>query len=154
MNAILAGALVAGIGCLAAATGWLRRRYRTVEVLGTSMQPTLQPGEVVRLARRDGRRVRTGELVVVAAPVRVGSGWYWPAGNPTKEWSIKRVAATAGEPVPVELLDAVAARPGTAVPAGKLLFLGDHRAVSVDSRHWGYLPACAVLGVVRRSAGS
>jgi signal peptidase I len=43
---------------------------------------------------------------------------------------------------------------GTPVPAGQLVLLGDNRAASTDSRHWGYAPVDRVLGVVVRRLDS
>ena len=110
---------------------------------------------MVLLARR--RVVRAGQIVVVEQPVRTEAGWYWrPHIHPwrarlsDRQWSVKRAAAVAGQPVPPDLADSVGAPLGARVPQGKLLVLGDHRAVSIDSRHWGYLPVDRVLGVVVR----
>jgi signal peptidase I len=145
------GIVVVAVAVLAAlAVVLLRSRYRAVRVDGTSMEPTLHAGDVVLLARRKGHRVRAGQIVVVERPVRMEAGWYWRPRGRYRQWSVKRVAAAAGDPVPGGLLTAVNAPDGTRVPPGKLLLLGDHGAVSVDSRQWGYIPADRVLGVVVR----
>ena len=150
---MIAALIVTGSATLLAVAigvGWLRRRYRTVRISGSSMEPALYSGDLALLARTSASRpVRTGQIVVVAQPVHIESGWYWRRSG-DQEWTVKRVVATAGEPVPNNLLDAVEGSPGTRVPGGRLLVLGDQPATSIDSREWGYVPVHGVLGVVVR----
>jgi signal peptidase I len=116
----------------------LRRRLFVVTVHGASMEPTLADGD--RLLARRTSTPRTGQVVIVEAPVR-DPGWAWrrgrlaPAG--TGEWIVKRVAAVGGGEV----------------PAGTLLILGDNPAASIDSRELGFVPADRVLGVMVRRLG-
>ncbi len=70
-----------------------------------------------------------------------------PAGRDlARVWMIKRVAAIPGEPLPDGLPAAIA--DATAVPAGKLIVLGDNPPMSMDSRYLGYVPGERLLGVV------
>jgi len=126
----------------------LARRLVVVDVRGPSMEPALYDGDRVLVRRAPVTAVRTGDLVVVARP---DTHEFATAGP----WVIKRVAATAGEPVPPVIRRGWAEHDidvaDTVVPAGNLLLLGDNPARSGDSRHWGFTPGDAVLGVVTRS---
>ncbi|MBE3011825.1 hypothetical protein IL992_21860 [Microbispora sp. NEAU-D428] len=137
---------------LAVAAGMVaaRRRFVVVRVAGMSMVPTYQPGDRV-LVRRGGRpALRRGQVVVFRRlpPDGVGRSGR-PAGLRGTPWLIKRVAAMPGDTVPDQVAPGVRAAPGDVVPAGRLVVLGDG-PTSRDSRHWGYLPASEVLGVVIR----
>ncbi|WP_117213631.1 signal peptidase I [Allorhizocola rhizosphaerae] len=110
---------------------WLRRTWLVVTVTGTSMKPTLDPGDRVLVRRAALRRVRAGQIVVV------------DADDP--ELIIKRVAAMPGDAVPPEL-----ARLGSRVPADRLILLGDNPEHSMDSRRRGYYEAAGLLGVIVR----
>lgn len=147
MTAVL---LTAAVGLPAVALWlWVRRRLVVVTVEGSSMQPTLWPGDRVLVRRTTIASVRTGQLVVVRRPA-----WTEPAGGPP-HWVIKRAAAVAGELVPADVRSIVGGSEAL-VPAGHLVALGDNPAHSGDSRHWGYVTADRFLGVVTRSmrAGS
>jgi signal peptidase I len=141
---------LAGLGFVAASClGWtLHRRYAVVDVRGSSMEPTLRHGDrvLVRRVRTSGVRtggVRTGDIVVIERPGRAAR----------RVWVVKRAAAVAGDPVPGSVAHAAGVAPGTAVPAGRLVVLGDNPTHSTDSRVWGYLPTDRLLGVVRRRMG-
>jgi signal peptidase I len=124
-------ALVAGVGVGAlAAVLWLRRAWLVVTVVGSSMQPTLRPGDRV-LVRRAPRRIRVGQIVVHAMEPQL---------------VIKRVAAVPGDPVPTGL----AIPPGDRVPRGRLVLLGDNPDHSLDSRALGYYDRADLVGVVVR----
>jgi signal peptidase I len=124
---------------------WVRWRLAVVTVRGVSMVPTLREGERVLVRRIPGAVVRTGQLVVFQRP------WWSSRHGADARWLVKRVAATAGEPVPA----AVRAAVGDArVPPGCLVVLGDNAAHSSDSRRWGYIRTARVLGVVRRGVSS
>lgn len=149
------------------AGGWyavwvLRRRLVVVDVQGKSMEPTLREGDRVLVRRIAADAVRAGDIVVIER----GAG---PSGGPSaradrldrlarldrrRDWAIKRAAAVAGDPVPASVAAAAGVAPGTAVPAGFLVVLGDNAARSADSRVWGYLPTERLLGVVRRRLDS
>lgn len=146
----LAGAVV-----LLVAARWLRRRFVVADVHGPSMAPTLVAGDRVLVRTVHPGRIRAGDIVVLERAT-LDSAWLLPpasGGWSRREWLIKRVAATAGDPVPAAVVPAVAAALGPAgavVPPGQLVVLGDNAAQSVDSRHYGWLPADRVLGVLHR----
>lgn len=126
---------------VAAAASLARRRLTVVTVDGASMSPALRSGDRVLVSRRTAG-LAVGDVVVF----RYASG--------ADEKLIKRVAAVAGDPVPRDVLPAVRGRPGTLVPPGFLVVIGDGLQ-STDSRDFGYLSAGRVTGVaVRRLAGS
>ncbi|WP_328653152.1 S26 family signal peptidase [Micromonospora sp. NBC_00330] len=113
------------------------RRFVAVTVRGRSMEPAFREGDRVLVRRDSGPRA--GDVVVLRHP---------PAGSDaatTPSWIIKRVAATPGQPVPLATV-----RPGTRVPAGRLVLLGDNRGASTDSRHVGYYRSDDLLGTVVR----
>ncbi|MBG0816724.1 S26 family signal peptidase [Planomonospora sp. ID82291] len=126
---------------------WVRRRLVVVTVEGPSMEPALRDGDRVLVRRVPLPRVRAGQVMVARRPPPVGSGDA-PGG-----WLIKRVVAVPGEPVPPEVRPAVgeAGDHDVRVPAGCLVVLGDNRARSADSRHWGYVTGEHLLGVVHRA---
>lgn len=133
------------VATVAAVLAIVWTRLAVVRIWGVSMTPTLKPGDRVLLIRRKGSRVRTGQIVVFQGITR--DTWSRDVlPSPARErWTVKRVAAVAGEPVPA----AMAESPGTVVPPGRLVVLGDG-ALSRDSRDWGYLPTDRVLGIVVR----
>lgn len=140
---------VAGPGLLWA----LHRRYAVVDVQGSSMEPTLRHGDRVLVRRVRASGVRTGDIVVIEpfAPPDGQPPHGWRRGRPAhRVWVVKRATAVAGDPVPGSVARAAGVAPGTAVPAGSLVVLGDNPAHSTDSRVWGYLPTDRLLGVVRR----
>ena len=113
--------LFAGI---AAAYGFLRWRPSRVEVAGTSMRPTLEPGDWALAVRV--QRVRRGDVVVVEHPERPG----------------------------FELVKRVVHVPGEAAPDGRVLMdevwvEGDEPEGSTDSRRFGPVPIGHVHARVR-----
>lgn len=148
---------VVGLGCAAGCYfAWtLTRRYAVVDVRGSSMEPTLRHGERVLVRRVPESGVVAGDIVVIEhlAPGDQGRHPRSPGRLADRVWVIKRAAAVAGDPVPGSVAYAAGVAPGTPVPAGCLVLLGDNRAHSTDSRVWGYLPADRLLGVVRRRLG-
>ena len=97
-----------------------------VSVKGMSMAPALLPGD--HLLVRPSRRLRRGDLVVLADPESAG------------RWVVKRVAAAPGSSVVVD---------GRRLDAGDgLIVLGDNAAASTDSRTYGAVPLDAVHGRV------
>lgn len=123
--------LLLGIGAL-----WFRGRMLVVRVVGQSMLPAFDDGQKL-LARRASRVPATGTIVVVR-----------PFGD--AQLVVKRVAATAGEPVPPEVAEQAGLPPGDVVPPGSLVVLGDNAGASIDSRVWGLLPESSVVAVVVR----
>jgi nickel-type superoxide dismutase maturation protease len=103
--------------------GWWRWRPFRVEVEGSSMSPSLEPGDWVLAVRT--RRIRVGDVVVAEHPERPGFE------------VVKRVAAGPGQRVGEGLLG----------PAEYWL-LGDHEQASSDSRTVGPFDVGAIRGVV------
>ncbi|MEU9145835.1 S26 family signal peptidase [Streptomyces sp. NPDC048349] len=137
-----AGIRTAAVAVLAAAALWwaLSRRFVVVTVRGPSMEPAYRDGDRV-LVRRGGPP-RNGEVVVAGHPGAARRGEYGLL--------IKRVAAVPGDRIPRVGVPALARAPGSRVPDGRLVLLGDNRPVSLDSRELGYFPADRVLGRVLR----
>lgn len=127
-------------GCLVVAVVvWVRTRLVRVLVRGASMEPTLRAGVQVLVRRVSARRIKPGEVVVFAQP-----------RAPSPGWLIKRVRAVPGDVVPLQDVPSLWRYPGTHVPTGSLVVLGDNAGESYDSRHFGYVRASSVLGVVVR----
>lgn len=146
--ALAAAGIVIGCAVLV-----LRGRFVAVLVHGDSMVPTLHPGERVLVRRVPLRRVRRGQVVVLAPPPDL------PPDPDNPPWMVKRLVALPGDPVPRDLraLWDQAGQAGQAgqaaerVPPGRFVVLGDNTARSFDSRRAGYFPADALLGVVVRT---
>ncbi len=104
-------ALGAGLAAVAAARRW----FDVVEVQGSSMAPTLVPGDWLLVERRTylHRPPRVGEIILAADP-----------REPTREL-IKRVAAVDE-------------------PAGTLDLRGDAPDASTDSRIFGAIPMSGI----------
>lgn len=126
---------------------------RTPQVSGQSMEPRIASGEFVvinTVAYRFGAP-RRGDIVAFHHSV---------ADQP--EVYIKRVVGVAGDRVRVDrgVVYVNGARlnepyvafgdersfPEVTVPPDSLYVLGDNRAVSDDSRFWGFVPESAVMG--------
>ena len=145
MTPVAAAALVAAIIATAAATVLaLRHHYTVIIVRGASMSPTLREGERVLARRVHGQAVRSGDIVILRVP---GLG---ADGAPNRYTAVKRVAATAGDPLP-PFLPPQTTTGGELLPAGHLAVLGDNVTASVDSREWGLIPAANVLAKVVRT---
>ncbi len=144
---ILLGSVVA----LAVGLGVARRRFVVVRISGASMLPTYRTGDRVLVRRTSGAGVRRGQVVVLQTAL---PGGVWRTGALPEPgaamWFIKRAVAVPGDPVPEQVVARVGASAGDAVPAGRLVVLGDG-PVSEDSRAWGYVPFDRVLGVVVRA---
>lgn len=126
----------AAILCLAACALVIilgRRRLVVVTIMGTSMMPALKPGDRVLVRRRHCPSVQVGDILLFR--------------DPDGRSAIKRVAALPGDVTPGLVRPAVG---GTEIiPTGMLVLLGD-AARSGDSRHWGFIPADQVIGLVIR----
>ncbi|WP_327105935.1 S26 family signal peptidase [Nonomuraea glycinis] len=136
------------------ATVLVRRRIVVVTVSGTSMTPTLQPGEKLLVRRCGSTALKIGDIVVLEPPrVPVSHEVKVLASLPTRtRWQVKRVAALPGDPIPPPAQEAA----GTlrTVPDGTLIVLGDNNA-SNDSRLNGPYPADRILGIaLRKLAGA
>jgi signal peptidase I len=145
---------LAMIAVFLVSTVLVRRRIVVVTVSGTSMTPTLHPGEKLLVRRCGITALKVGDIVVLEPPrVPVSHEVTVLARLPTRtQWQIKRVAALPGDPIPPPAQEAA----GTlrAVPDGTLIVLGDNNA-SNDSRLNGPYPADGILGIaLRRPAGA
>ncbi|MFC5818546.1 S26 family signal peptidase [Nonomuraea harbinensis] len=141
--------IVVALAVCAGAVLWLRRRYVMVSVSGASMEPAYRSGDRVWARRAPVGSVRAGQVVVVR--LSYPPDWQLAVREP---WSIERVTAAPGDPVPRSGFDALSHVPETTVPADRLVVCGDNTADSYDSRHCGYVPGERLLGVVvRRAAG-
>jgi signal peptidase I len=148
-TAVLAVIVASGTAVIAAAVILvLRHRFTIIIVRGPSMKPALQSGDTLLARRTRGEAVCNGDVVILRVPIVPGASGRYTV--------VKRVAATAGDPVPAYLPPAT--NPGTGLlPAGQLAVLGDNAASSADSRVWGLIPAGDVLAKVIRkllAAGS
>lgn len=129
----------------------LRRRYVSVLIEGTSMEPTLHAGQRVLVRRTCAQRLRRGQVVVLANPTDTPPEAGTPPGTGNPPWLIKRILAVPGEPVPRETVQALRHVTERRVPAGRLVLLGDNQAASYDSRRAGYFPTDTLLGIVVRT---
>ena len=94
-----------------------------VEVAGSSMEPTLLPGDWL-VATRAGR-ARRGAIVIVSHPER-------------RVDLVKRVSA-----IPGDMVD------GRRLGASEYLVVGDNEEASTDGRAFGTVQRHAIEGVVR-----
>ncbi|OPC77599.1 signal peptidase I [Embleya scabrispora] len=136
---MVGSAVVATVILVLAGARALRSRLALVRVTGTSMAPTFADGD--RVLVDCAAPVRRGDVVVFRNPTAA------LGADRDPRWLVKRVAAVPGDPVPVEMRDVVRAPNDGVVPAGSLVVRGDAPR-SHDSRHFGYVPASTVLGVV------
>jgi signal peptidase I len=132
-------AVVAVLGALV----WSRHRYVVITVQGQSMSPAYRTGDRLLVRRMRVARIGHGQCVVFAEGVDD------PARRPVR-WIVKRAVAVPGDPVPRDRVPALRAVIERHVPAAHLVVLGDSPAHSYDSRHYGYVTADRVLGVVLR----
>lgn len=147
-------AAAAAVGAVALAVGvgwWARRRMVLVTVVGSSMEPTLFPGDRVLVHRRGIAGVRRGRVVVLEPPPldgvrRINTD---PVALERRPWNIKRAVALPGDPVPAGVTNVGAAE---RVPADALVVFGDN-LTSSDSRQRGFYFADSLLGVVVRRVG-
>ncbi|MDX3104514.1 S26 family signal peptidase [Nonomuraea angiospora] len=144
---------LAVIAAILVATVFVRRRIVVVTVSGTSMTPTLQPGEKLLVRRCGITALKVGDIVVLEPPrVPVSHEVTILSRLPTRtQWQVKRVAALPGDPIPPPAQEAA----GTlrTVPGGTLIVLGDNNA-SNDSRLNGPYPADRILGIALRKLES
>ncbi|OKA11529.1 signal peptidase I [Amycolatopsis regifaucium] len=122
---------------LAAVLAGLRFRFVHVVVNGTSMLPTLRPGDRVLVRRMAARSLERGDLVVFARP-----------REEQRSWMIKRVLAAPGDRVPRAEVPVLWGYQEPLVPPGRFVVVGDNPEDSYDSRQFGYLKAESLLGVV------
>jgi signal peptidase I len=125
----------------------LRRRFLVTVVDGASMEPALRSGDRVLVHRTT--RIRVGQIVVLEFP-DLPSGRA-PVTERGRQLLLKRAVAVQGDRLPTEWedpdLDEIA---GTVVPPGSVVVLGDNRATSWDSRHYGFVRRERLVGVMIR----
>lgn len=171
---VRAVARFAATGAVAAVLAWVVMAYlvQTFRIVGGSMEPALRAGERV-LVLKVGRSAERGEVVVFRDPLRgrnrLVKRVVGVAGDRvrSRDGEVLRMAAgpddgLGGGPFGAEGIAAAAERPSPAAgtPAGTpvdladseviaaahYFVLGDNRARSRDSRHWGPLPAEDIVG--------
>lgn len=126
---------------------YIRYNLIMVSVRGTSMAPNLRPGDRI-LVRRDAiGSLRVGDLVVFRTPEFHAARNSFRDGRylfSETRWSIKRLVALPGDPVPKSIR---ASTHGIShVPADMYVVIGDNYDRSTDSRHWGFLPKSQIIG--------
>ena len=110
------------------------------------MEPALGPGD--RLLVRRTRQVGAGQIVVFTYTGPPGDD---DPGDRSRSLLIKRVVAGPGGRVPREWEHPdVHPLAGTVVPPASRVGLGDNRATSWDSRHYGRVRDDRLVGVVLR----
>ncbi len=130
--------------------------YRDYRIPTSSMEPTFAQFQRVTVRHiPPGAKLRRGDVIVFRQPEQEQRKY------------MKRVVGLAGDVVEVEADRLVVngdvqaepyaryTRPLTPfgpfmVPAGTLFVLGDNRAHSLDSRHFGSVPRQNVIGIVTR----
>lgn len=124
------------------------KNFKTIEVQGNSMEPTLMEGErlLVSSAYWLVGEIKDNDIVVIR---NIEEG----------DTIIKRVYKSAGETVDLaNVPDSWDITQGKyVVPPGTIYVLGDNREVSQDSRHHGPFDLKDVLGkvvIVQSAAGS
>jgi signal peptidase I len=133
---VLAG--LAALLVLAALVIRLRRQYLRVTVVGRSMAPTFEPGDLILVRRAGLAQLRVGDVIV-----------FREAGG---SLLLKRLVAMPGDKVPDKLTGRLGA--DAIVPVNSLLVLGDATERGNDSTHFGYLPAQAVVGIAARNCAA
>lgn len=110
---------------------------KIVTVVGTSMLPTYEPGEII-IAVRPLTGLKPGDVVLV---------------NTDSEGSmIKRIAALPGQPIPNEYTYVVRGglKPSPAIcPENCVWIVGDNPKESIDSRTYGAIPLSQIQGVIK-----
>lgn len=112
--------------------------FKTIEVQGDSMEPTLKAGDRLLISRAYWLigPIKQGDIVVIRNPYE------------TDEVIIKRVYRSAGGKVGLKNVPETwdIAQGEYTVPEGTIFVLGDNAAVSQDSRHYGPFDLKDVIG--------
>lgn len=153
----------ASISATALAALLAAQPFRPVVVVGSSMQPTLSDRQMALVDARAyrGDPICPGDVVLLRWRGKV---------------YVKRVAAVGGDRLPLARVAGdltivpAAAELGwmkryavrhpdrlrlatVRVPRGKVYVLGDNQTASIDSRHFGPVPAEAVIGRIVKARG-
>lgn len=136
----LVGALLV-IGVTLAAS--LRSRLLLVSVSGDSMTPTYSSGDLLLAARMPSWGIRTG-MVVVLRPPKLLAHLLARPNDPIPERLIKRVRSSIRRG---DRRGNITARHLPLPPTTYYFVTGD-ALTSIDSRHFGPIPASSVEGVV------
>ena len=132
----------------------VRATMRIYSIPSSSMTPTISVGDHIVVTPYRGALPQHGDVVVFHSPLAGG------------ELSVKRVIAVPGDLIDAEaghvrlkghvMTEPYVLQPGVVgeiapqvVPPGFVFVMGDNRADSLDSRHWGVLPQQRVVGRAR-----
>jgi signal peptidase I len=122
--------------------------FKTIEVQGDSMEPTLHPGQRLLISQAYWLvgEIKRGDIVVIQNPFE-------------DEVIIKRVNGVGGDTVDFQNVPSNwdLTRGDYVVPEGNIYVLGDNTAVSQDSRAYGPFELTDVIGkvvVVHSAIGS
>jgi signal peptidase I len=109
---------------------------KIVTVVGTSMLPTFEPGQIIIAVRPVG--LKTGDVVLI---------------NTDSEGSmVKRIAALPGQPIPNEYTYVVSGglqKSPAICPENCVWIVGDNPKESIDSRTYGAIPLSQIQGVIK-----
>lgn len=128
---------------IATAKNFLAQQWRAwfvVQVHGDSMSPTYHDGDRVLARTNRPTVIATGDVVVFRCKISPVQ-----ASDRSPAMLMKRVAAKAGDPIPLAMQSAC----GTGrVPRGLFLVAGDAKS-SLGSTQIGFVDSSDVLGVVK-----
>lgn len=126
---------------------WVTQSYILVEVIGTSMEPTLRDGEIILVEKDD--RVDRGDIVYFqngslryikrvigrsGDQIEVKNNQIYVNGQPIREPYVQKKQMESFGPI--------------TVPENTIFVLGDDRIKSIDSRHMGFIPLKDLKGRV------
>lgn len=142
----------AGFGILLVGLAFrhIRRRFQFVVVIGRSMSPTFNHGDLV-IGRRHITTVSRGDVIVF----RIYPGDYEDGRDPGSAWlsrRVKRVVATQGHDAPGPLRYKLTQGHNGLVPPGHVAVAGDNPH-SESSADFGYVEIERVESVVVRRLG-
>lgn len=137
----------------------MRSVITVIRVDGHSMDPTLRDGQwvIVDLLSDKLKSWNRSDIVILKFP-----------GDPLHSWYVKRIIGLPGDQITIEngsvevngvIVNENYLLPGTEtengvvdismnVPDGQYLVLGDNRAISNDSRYFGFVPKSHLYGKV------
>ncbi|WP_438295680.1 hypothetical protein [Streptomyces sp. HUAS TT7] len=137
VGASLLFAVTVAVGVTPAATAWLAKLL--FDELGRGAHADVRHAVVLAVA--------TASLGALSAVLLQLAAYLDELVHRRLVVEVERVSAVPGDPVPPEVRAVVGAPDGSLVPPGSLVVRGD-AARTQDSRHFGYVPRSALLGVV------